>query len=179
MLLISRRAMAVSDRIAVMKNGVIQHIGTPKNIYQRPANSFVASFIGRSNTVEGKIVKKDGKCYLKLVNFEVEMKNILEKYQIDQDVLVSIRPEELLMSDEETMLYAFIDDCVFLGLNTHYFMHFEDGNEVVSIQESVIGENYKKGDKVYLKINEQKINIFTKDGSVNILKGVVNDNEIQ
>ncbi len=172
-------AMAVSDRIAVMKNGVIQHIGTPKNIYQRPANSFVASFIGRSNTVEGKIVKKDGKCYLKLVNFEVEMKNILEKYQIDQDVLVSIRPEELLMSDEETMLYAFIDDCVFLGLNTHYFMHFEDGNEVVSIQESVIGENYKKGDKVYLKINEQKINIFTKDGSVNILKGVVNDNEIQ
>ena len=40
-------AMAVSDRIAVMSGGVIQHVGTPKNIYQRPANLFVATFIGR------------------------------------------------------------------------------------------------------------------------------------
>ena len=44
-------AMAVSDRIAVMSGGVIQHVSTPKSIYQRPANLFVANFIGRSNTL--------------------------------------------------------------------------------------------------------------------------------
>ncbi|WZU00234.1 hypothetical protein MGH68_11520 [Erysipelothrix sp. D19-032] len=42
-------AMSVSDRIAVMKDGVIQHVGTPQNIYRRPRNIFVATFIGRSN----------------------------------------------------------------------------------------------------------------------------------
>ena len=47
-------AMAISDRIAVMNKGVIQHIGTPKGIYQRPANTFVAAFTGRSNLLEGE-----------------------------------------------------------------------------------------------------------------------------
>ena len=46
-------AMAVSDRIAVMNQGVIQQVGTPKAIYQRPANLFVATFIGRSNILPG------------------------------------------------------------------------------------------------------------------------------
>ena len=44
-------AMAISDRIAVMKDGVIQHVGTPRDIYQRPKNVFVATFIGRTNIV--------------------------------------------------------------------------------------------------------------------------------
>ena len=48
-------AMAVSDRIAVMNAGVIQHIGNPKSIYQRPANVFVATFIGRTNMLNGKL----------------------------------------------------------------------------------------------------------------------------
>jgi len=49
-------AMSVSDRIAVMYNGVIQHIGTPKGIYQRPANKFVSTFIGRSNILNGDLI---------------------------------------------------------------------------------------------------------------------------
>ena len=44
-------AMAVSDRIAVMKDGEIQHLGQPKDIYQRPANLFVATFIGKTNVL--------------------------------------------------------------------------------------------------------------------------------
>ena len=51
-------AMAISDRIAVMKDGVIQHVGTPRDIYQRPKNVFVATFIGRTNIVNAHV--KDG-----------------------------------------------------------------------------------------------------------------------
>ena len=56
--------MAISDTIAVMKDGVIQHIGAPRDIYQRPRNVFVATFIGRTNIMKanaaaGKIVFKD------------------------------------------------------------------------------------------------------------------------
>ena len=50
--------MAISDRIAVMKGGVIQHVGTPRDIYQRPKNVFVATFIGRTNIVNAHV--KDG-----------------------------------------------------------------------------------------------------------------------
>ena len=57
-------AMAVSDRIAVMKDGVIQHIGTPRDIYHRPANLFVATFIGRTNVHEGPTGRRgrEGPC---------------------------------------------------------------------------------------------------------------------
>ena len=58
--------MAVSDRIAVMNLGEIQHIGTPKDIYQRPANLFVATFIGQSDIFEGEIVTDNGKKLVKL-----------------------------------------------------------------------------------------------------------------
>ena len=59
-------AMAVSDRIAVMNFGEIQQIGTPKILYQRPANLFVATFIGRTNVVDAELVMKGNDAYLKL-----------------------------------------------------------------------------------------------------------------
>ena len=56
-------AMAVSDRIAVMNNGDIQHIGTPKDLYQRPANLFVATCIGRTDVIHGKLTVEDAKTF--------------------------------------------------------------------------------------------------------------------
>jgi iron(III) transport system ATP-binding protein len=169
-------AMAVSDRIAVMKGGVIQQIGTPKNIYQRPANIFVASFIGRSNTLDGAISMVEGKPHLLLGGLDVIMTNVRKEQQKNQKVLVSVRPEELLMSKTPTKFTAVVDDGVFLGLNTHYFMHLPDKKEIESIRESTIESTLKKGAVVSLDINAEKINIFTVDGSENILEGVVNDN---
>ena len=59
-------AIAVSDRIAVMNQGVIKHIGTPKNIYQRPTNAFVATFIYQINILKGYLMIQDGQCTLVL-----------------------------------------------------------------------------------------------------------------
>ena len=56
-------AMAVSDRIAVMKDGVIQQVGRPRSIYHRPANIFVATFIGSSNIIHGRLLRGDCKSY--------------------------------------------------------------------------------------------------------------------
>ncbi len=70
---------------------------------------------------------------------------------------------------------AVIDDCVFLGLNTHYFMHLQDGKEVESIQESTIDSIIAPGTEISLSLNVDKINLFTADGAVNILQGVRND----
>ena len=49
-------AMAISDQIAVMKGGVIQQIGQPKELYHRPSNEFVSTFIGRTNIIDGELV---------------------------------------------------------------------------------------------------------------------------
>ena len=178
-------AMSVSDRIAVMHDGVIQHVGTPKDIYQRPANLFVASFIGRTNLANGKLTVKNGKCIISMADgYQFEMDNILEEQQHDQDVILAIRPEELVINDKEGIA-AKVDDSVFLGLNTHYYVlsdavhciHTEDKDDdrFELIQESLIDEIIPNGTDVRLKIKKEKVNVFTADGSKNIVKGVKND----
>ena len=170
-------AMAVSDRIAVMNAGVIQHVGTPKSIYQRPANLFVATFIGRSNVIKGKLVVDGGKTYLgTLSGYRAEIHTVRPEQQKEQEITLSVRPEEFLLDRDSTEgISAIVDDCVFLGLNTHYFVHLSSGEEVEIIQESSIDSIIEPGSEIKLKINTDKVNLFTADGEENILTGVCND----
>lgn len=170
-------AMAVSDRIAVMNEGVIQHVGTPKSIYQRPANLFVATFIGRSNVINGKLVVENGKTYLETVSgYRAEIDTVRPEQQKNQDIVLSVRPEEFLLDRDGTEgISAIVDDCVFLGLNTHYFVHLSSGEEVEIIQESSIDSIIEPGSEIKLRINTEKVNLFTADGSENLLTGVCND----
>ena len=170
-------AMAVSDRIAVMNAGVIQHVGTPKSIYQRPANLFVATFIGRSNVIKGKLVVDGGKTYLEtLSGYRAEIHTVRPEQQKEQEITLSVRPEEFLLDRDSTEgISAIVDDCVFLGLNTHYFVHLSSGEEVEIIQESSIDSIIEPGSEIKLKINTDTVNLFTADGEENILTGVCND----
>jgi len=170
-------AMAVSDRIAVMNAGVIQHIGTPKNIYQRPANLFVSTFIGRSNILEGKLLVEGGKAYIQTkCGYRAEMKNILDEQFKDQDIILSVRPEEFILDRNASEgIAGTVNDCVFLGLNTHYFVTLSSGEDVVIIQESSIDSTIEPGTEIKLTLNTEKLNIFSKETELNLLKGVQND----
>lgn len=170
-------AMAVSDRIAVMNHGVIQQVGTPKVLYQRPANLFVSTFIGRTNVLDGELVMHEDGVYLSLAGgYEVKMDTILPSEKKNQKVKASIRPEEMVvMTDTTDGLHAVIDDSVFLGLNTTYFVHFDNGEKAIIIQESKIDSILPKNTEIYLKLKTEKINIFTEDGSRNLVEGVKND----
>lgn len=171
-------AMAVSDRIAVMNGGVIQHVGKPKNIYQRPANLFVSTFIGRSNVLEGKLAVQDGKAYLVTkCGYRAEMKNVRPEELRERDVILSIRPEELLLGKDASAdgMKGTVDDCVFLGLNTHYFITLSTGEQVEIIQESSIDSIIEPGTAISLTINTDKVNLFDAETKVNLLTGVQND----
>ena len=173
-------AMAVSDRIAVMNGGDIQQIGTPKILYQRPANLFVATFIGHTNVLDGELVVRDGKTYLKLAgDYEVEVDTIRDEEKKNQKVKASIRPEEFIVNTKtDEGIKAVIDDAVFLGLNTHYFVHFADGEEAEIVQESQIDSIIEKGREIRLLIKTEKINIFNETGEYNLVKGVINDLDV-
>ena len=172
-------AMAVSDRIAVMDQGVIQHIGTPKDIYQRPANVFVATFIGRTNMLDGQLTCEDGECVLTLPGgYAVALDTVAADALKSQDVRVSVRPEEFIVSRQSGRgISAVVTDSVFLGLNTHYTLTLATGEEVETIQESSIDSIIEKGSAVSLTVKTEKINVFSADGRTNLLGGVRNDLE--
>ena len=171
-------AMSVSDRIAVMNFGEIQQISSPQNIYQRPANIFVATFIGRSNILDGIYDAET-----ETLQFE-ENSNIaygqerFEKPIESSAVKVSIRPEEFIIyKDMEAGVFeATVKTAVFLGLNTHYTVVLDNGSTVDIVEESAINHVYQEGERVSVGIKPDKINVFSQDGSINHVKGVVNDN---
>ena len=169
-------AMAVSDRIAVMNLGVIQQIGTPKALYQRPANLFVASFIGRTNIMKGTLaVGAAGPVLTFEGGYSVPLDRVLPQYRVNAPVQISVRPEEFVISPEGEGIRAVIDDSVFLGLNTHYFVTTAEGVKAEIVQESQIDSILPKGMKVSLAVKREKINVLTEDGSANILEGVQYD----
>ena len=173
-------AMAVSDRIAVMNNGDIQQIGTPKILYQRPANLFVATVIGHTNVIDGELKIENGDAYLYLPgNHKVKMDTIRKECMKDQKVKASSRPEELVVDlNNKEGIKAWIDDAVFLGLNTHYFVHFEDGETAEIVQESKIDSIIEKGTEIRLGVKTEKINVFDESGSENLVEGVINDYDV-
>ena len=164
-------AMAVSDRIAVMKGGVIQQIGTPKILYQRPANLFVSTFIGYTNQVEAKIQERDGeRGVLFKDSYFVPMKNLTEGAISGMDIIATVRPEEFVITDEVTEgLSGVIDYSTFLGNDTHYIVKLESGERFEIVEESMIDDIIPKGKKVFLTVKAKKSNLFTKDGSKSLV----------
>ena len=170
-------AMAVSDRIAVFNHGVIQQIGTPKALYQRPANLFVANFIGHSNELEGSLTKENGQMVISVCDdYSFVLNNVKEEH-CQEGVLpvkLAVRPEEWIIQEEtELGIAGTIIDSIFLGLNTHYLIQLSNGKEVEAVKESEIDSILPKGKNVKLQIKSHKVNVFLEGGSENILQGVL------
>ena len=166
-------ALAVSDRIAVMNGGVIQQIDTPKRIYQRPSNTFVATFIGQSNILDGQVIKNNSEEGIKIFDAFFAMTNLSKNCTNMEDVKISIRPEEFILSmDNKDGIKGVVKSSVFLGINTNYFIELENGKEIEVIQASDALEAIPNDSTVYLKLQTEKINVFIGDGTKNLIKGV-------
>ena len=169
-------ALAISDRIAVMKDGVIQQIGTPENIYTRPYNTFVSTFIGHSNTFQGFVeINQDGTYVVFRNGYKVKMDNLSEECKNGQKVLISVRPEEFSIAAEG--IDASVKNRTFLGKYVNYEMSFSESSEMMlDIEFSQdVGQAekiMKEAEKIKLKPNSLKINVFTEDGERSLIKGV-------
>ena len=89
----------------------------------------------------------------------------------DQEVLCSIRPEEFVISPEGSEgIRGVVKEYTYLGLNTHYFVETEDHMTVEIVEESSIEDELKPNQKVLLQVKKHKINLFNKEGSVNLVR---------
>lgn len=173
-------ALAVSDRIAVMNDGVIQQVGSPQYIYQRPANQFVSTFIGLSNIFSAKLTETEGKTGVDFGHYQAVMDNLdlrllgIGDQTIAQaagtPVRVAVRPEEFTVHKDGEGIDAVVKSSVFLGISTHYFMETEAGQEVEVIRPSDVGTIIPNGTNVKLRVETARINVFTEDGSRTLIR---------
>ncbi len=163
-------ALAVSDRIAVMNGGVIQQIDTPKNIYQRPANLFVSTFIGLSNILPGSILVKDGQTSIQIQDYTVPIDSLSKETTNGQSIKVSIRPEEFTINQADGAgILGTVKSSVFLGITTHYFVVLPNGQELEVIQNSDIWDIIPDGTDIRLAVQPHKVNVYTEDGNKNLV----------
>ena len=157
-------ALAVSDRIAVMNGGVICQIGRPADIYKRPKNVFVSTFIGLSNLLDGHIVKKGDKTSISFKENEdwlVDMDNLSGGVEDGEEVIISVRPEEFDMEPgTKEGVRGVIRSSVFLGLTTHYFITTGSGQELEILQTQEGHDILPDGSAVTLTVKAGRINVF-------------------
>ena len=156
-------ALTMSDTIVVMKDGVIQQIGTPTDIYNEPKNSFVADFIGESNIFSGTIVGD------KKVRFVGHNFDCVDDFKLNEKVDVVVRPEDVILKDEnEGEVKGKIISSIFKGV--HYEMVMKAGKTEIVIQDTV---ERKVGESVSVSIAPESIHIMEKEFSSNKYDGYI------
>ena len=176
-------ALAISDRIAVINQGVIQQIGTPYAVYARPANVFVANFIGHSNLFWATVEKNGQTTRLVFSNgYKVTMNHLNSEVQDGRTVVAAVRPEEFAPASEG--LRCRVVSRTFLGRYSICFLEFDEALCVPGQSSFEFSQDlghaerlFNVGDTLTLQLNPQKINIFTQDMSMNLVKGAVNDDK--
>jgi iron(III) transport system ATP-binding protein len=115
-------ALALSHEIAVMNEGRIQQIGSPREIYERPNNAFVADFVGSTNFLDGAILGPDEAEGRYRVRTEIGDVSVLatESFDAQDKVLISVRPEDVELSESKpqranNVWQGIVDQKVFLG----------------------------------------------------------------
>ena len=156
-------ALTMSDTIVVMKDGVIQQIGTPTDIYNEPKNSFVADFIGESNIFSGTMTGD------KKVRFIGHTFDCVDDFPKNEKVDVVVRPEDVFLMDEDKgQVKGVITSSIFKGV--HYEMVMTVGKTEVVIQNTV---ERKVGEKVSIFIRPDDIHIMAKEFSSNKYDGYI------
>ncbi len=171
-------AMAISDIIAVMDKGRIMHTGAPKDIYQRPSNLFVATFIGKSNLLAGHLEKdQNGHRVVLSSGYGFRLDGVSKDARHEQEIVLVARPEEIQMRRPDDVgegLPGVVLDSVFLGLNTHYFVQLEDGETLEVVEESQHDAILEAGTRVLLRFNVRKVNIFDRKNENSLMADVRN-----
>ena len=166
-------AMTLGDRIVIMKEGVIQQVGTPQEVFDHPANLFVAGFIGmpRMNIFDAKLVNKGEKYAVAIGGIEVEVSaekqaRLAAKKVEPQDITLGVRPEHLTLKGAE-MLKGTVDVSEMMGSEIHYHVTYE-GQDVILIVPTLDNETVGMGKEIGFTFTGSVAHLFNKDTGMNL-----------
>jgi spermidine/putrescine transport system ATP-binding protein len=150
-------ALTMSDRIAVMNDGVIEQLAVPREIYDRPLTRFVAGFIGESNIFDGKVKGvRDGIIDVETSAGTMEVKG--NGFEVGEDIHISVRPENINVSDDSVKgfnLKGKIKDYIYMGTFVKTSVDLKDNTEI-KYSRFEKDENFKEGDSVNIYWNPER-----------------------
>ena len=166
-------AMTLGDRIVIMRDGYIQQIGTPQEVFNHPANLFVAGFIGMPvmNFFDAKLIREDKKFFVQLADEKVELDpekeaRLLAKDVQSQDVILGVRPEHTVLTKEG--IPAKVDVSEMMGSSVHLHVNAEGRDVIIIVPTIEMEGNYKIGDQVHFTFGGNVAHVFSKETEKNL-----------
>ena len=171
-------ALTMGTKIVVMKDGVIQQVAAPQELYEKPVNMFVAGFIGspQMNFIDAKLVKKEDRYYLEFGKRKIELpegkiRNLDNKY-FGKQVVMGIRPENIhdeaiyISNMVNSVIEARVEITEMLGAETNLYLDL-DGVEIVARVNP--RTKVRPGDDIKVAFDANKIHLFDKDTQETIM----------
>jgi len=167
-------AMTLGDRIVIMKDGYIQQIGTPQQVFDHPSNLFVAGFIGspQMNLMDGRLTIQNGKYTVELpgtsvVLSEEKQARLAAKNVPEQEVIVGVRPEHILLTDSGYKGHVEVSEL--MGSSEHLHLTDQNGRDmVVILNDKKDFENYSMGTEVNMTFSGDMVHVFSKEDEKNL-----------
>lgn len=174
-------AMTLGDRIVIMKGGFIQQIGTPKEVFDHPANLFVAGFIGspQMNFFDAELQMEDGRYYVSMLGVKIfpsdAKQEILKKNNTPTGpVTAGIRPEHIKLTDAESSWSAKgrVDVFEMMGSTIHVHLTVDGRDVVVILQRMDVPDDspiFKTGSDVDFTFKSNMLHLFDKNTEKSLL----------
>jgi iron(III) transport system ATP-binding protein len=157
-------AMAISDRIAVMRKGTIKQVGTPSELYMSPQNVFVANFIGESNFLEGYVEERNEKEMVIELRGGIKVHTVCNDVQKGERAVLAVRPEAFVIqrgiSKNKNAIRGTVERITFEGTNIRYEIVLENEDRIIIVKPSMIEEWFKMNEKVSVSFPPDKTHVF-------------------
>ena len=172
-------AMTLGDRIVIMKDGFIQQVGTPQEVFENPANTFVAGFIGtpQMNFFDASL-ERDGDTYtVRMGNFHAEVgeeaaKKLAFNNVMGGEITLGVRPESIIETEDDVSFAARVGVMELMGSSVH--IHLEHNGKKAIMVTQVLGDNgklkmdYKSGSIMRFRFAREAMYLFDRQTGKNL-----------
>ena len=167
--------MTLGDRIVIMRDGYIQQIGTPQEVFNNPRNLFVAGFIGtpQMNFFDAQLVREDKKFFVELGGKRIELSaekeaRLLENDIKSQPVTLGVRPEHTVIAAPGEGIAAKVDVSEMMGSSVHLHVTAEGKDVIIIVPTLDMKEHYAMGDAVSFSFDGNVAHVFSKETEKNL-----------
>ena len=165
-----KEALTISDRVAVLNRGIVEQLGTPDDLYDRPSNRFVADFIGESNFLTGHVAEiANGNCRVVTTMGLALQCPVQEKVAIGQEITVAVRPESILivsgpLSSDVNQLEGELEEVIYYGEATRLSIRVNERESLIVKQANTgLQDSLVIGEKICMRWKQSKTTMLVNE----------------
>lgn len=170
-------AMAIADKIVIMRAGKLLQIGTPYDLYEQPNSIFVANFLGETNFLQGFVLSllddEEIKIWVRLGGPKIICNNFRSQFKLDDNIVIAFRFEDVYLFpmnyefDKSSYDWskiqkfeAILESSRFVGATKRFYLSLDSGDKFISVKAGTFEENFIPGEKIIIGIHQDDIHIF-------------------